>query len=271
MVAICSTTAFRNFTGILSPSTGTPRQSSLRSITSTHSSQSLIKEDKYAKSDSSYSRRRVHFADCDDSSDTHDTDLVFEFDVVDPVEPLYLTAAEILKIRSDARHEASHFAQVYPKVIAEMNFAFENGGNTLNPSSQIKKLRSCRRRLDPYDVALESIDRDVDVFMNTHTEYADDDVSDQQDWDSEDTLDERYYFCTMRGLESRISPLFRLNRRMTIRNVINLQTEMKKSRCCPAQTQMGLRAVYTQASQKSRSFAFYQAALDEYEVYTMLK
>ena len=146
---------------------------------------------------------------------------------------------------------------------------FEKGGSALNPFSQIKKLRSRRTRLDPFDVAFESIDRDVpiDASIDIHNEFAEDcDQSDQQDYD-DNTLDELKYFCTMRGLESRISPLFRLNRRKTIRNVINLQAEMKRSGCDPTQIQMGLRAVCTQASQKARSFATYQATLDECEVY----
>jgi hypothetical protein len=191
---------------------------------------------------------------------------VFEFDVVDPLEPLYLTPSEILKIRSEARVQASHFAQVYPNVTAEINSLFENGGSALNMCSQVKRLRSRRPRLDPYEIALDDMDRD-DVFLEPN-DYIADDQSDRQDCNDE-TLDDINYFCTMRGLESRISPLFRLNRRVTIRKVINLQTEMKKSGCCATQIQMGLRAVSAQASQRARTFARYQAALDECEVYNV--
>ena len=269
MVAICSTTAFGQLNGILSTSAETLRQSSLRSVTSTHSRQSLIKQGLPDISDTSYTQRRVQFAcrnECEDSSESLDFESVIEFDVIDPLEPIYLTASEILKIRSDARLQASHFAQVYPAFIAEINFLFENGGRTLNLLSHIKKLRSRRRRLDPYDIALDSDDRDLDAFIAVQNDFmVDEDFSEVQYYDDE-TFDDLNYFCSMRGLESRISPLFRLNRRMTIRNVINLQTEMKKSRCSPTQIQMGLRAVSAQGSQKARSFAYFQATLDEFEV-----
>jgi hypothetical protein len=273
MVATCSTTEFR-FVGISFPTSGTTRQSSLRSVTSTHSRQSLVKKDAHETYDISFTQRQVRFAcetDCDDTSDLLDPNSVYEFENVEPVQPLYLTAGEILKIRADARLQASHFAQAYPNVIAEINHAFENGERSSNHFRQIRELRCRRRRLDPYDVAFQSMDRDVAAFIDEQNAFlVDDDQIEQLDYDDE-LLDDRKYFCTMRGLESRVSPLFRLNRRMTIRKVLNLQAEMKQSGCSPAQVQMGLRAVCAQASQKACSFALYQAVLDEFEVYNILK
>lgn len=274
MVATGSNTTF-SFVGVsFSPLSGATRQSSLRSVTSTHSRHSLVKKDIHEISDINFTQRRVRFANemgYDNNLDSVEPESVYEYKLVEPVQPLYLTTSEILKIRSDARLQASHFAQAYPNVIAEINCAFESGERSLDHYSQIKKLRCRRRRLDPYDVAFESMDRDVAAFIDERNAlWVDDDQSEQLDCD-DDMLDDRKYFCSIRGLESRASPLFRLNRRMTIRNVLNLQTEMKRSGCCPSQMQMGLRAVCAQSSQKARSFAFYQAVLDEFEVYNILK
>ena len=275
MVALGSTTTFRIFAGISlsTPATAT-RQSSLRSVTSTHSRTSFVKKEEQEVSDVKLTQRRVRFAcaiDCDDSSESLDHELVYEYDFVEPIQPLYLTSCEILKIRSDARLQATHFAQAYPSVIAEINYAFENGERSMNHYLQIRMLRRRRRRRDPYDVAFDSVDRDVEAYIDGQNEsFDDDDQSDRLDCDDE-LLDDQTYFCSMRGLESRISPLFRLNRRMTIRKVINLQAEMKKSGCCSTQVQMGLRAVCAQASQKARSFAYFQATLDEFEAYNISK
>ena len=269
MVAIRSTVASRNVSGIsLATLTAPPRQSSLRSITSTHSRNSLVKDDQLHEihCTKGHTERRVRF-DCEDNSDSLD-ELVFEYEYVDPVEPLYLTASEIMKIRSDARRQASHFSQAYPDVIAEINSAFEDGGSRMNHASQVKKLRRRRQLKNIYDVAFESYDRDEDGSINGQEECLID--GDQRDCDDE-LVDDANYFCTMRGLETRISPMFRLSRRMTIRNVINFQTEMKRSGCCPTQIQMGLRAVCAQGSQRARAFACYQATLDEFEVFHMQK
>ena len=271
MVAICSTSALRNCGGIASTSTETLRQSSLRSVTSTHSRDSLAKHDFHDISDTCYNKHRVHFAsvtDCKENSEPHELESVLEFDSADPLEPLYLTSSEIMKIRVNAKVEASHFAQVYPNYIAEINHLFQNGGGSLNLANQVKRLRTRRRRLDPFDIALQSPDRDVDQ-CNEYTEELNvaNNLSDLPDG-NDNSFDDMSYFCTMRGLESRISPLFRLNRRLTIRKVINLQAELKNSGCCPVQIQMGLRAVSAHASQRPISFAIYQAALDECEVNT---
>jgi hypothetical protein len=285
MVATSFSSSSRYFVGAPLVDCETVRQSSFRSVTSTHSRRSLLKTDSLDNSDNSQQQqpRRVRFLDCMDidESDCYSSfdesgfeaieksiqPTVYEYEPTEPFEALYLTPDEILKIRSDARKQAVHFAQVYPSYVAAINETFDTIGTCERNFSQIEKLRRRRRRRDPFEVAFESSDRDEDNFFeeeqNTekHCEF-----SQLASYD-DDLFDDVEYFCSMRGLETRISPLFRINRRLTIKSVLDIQREMKKSGCCPAQVQMGLRAVCAQASQKARAFASFQADLDEIEVY----
>jgi hypothetical protein len=250
-----------------------PKQTSLRSVTSTHSRNSLVKTESCDFSDKSQCnppRRRVHFSCCVDvdefESDSATTHIVHEYIQGEPVEPLYLTTNEIQSIRSDARKQSLLLAKIYPNLAKEIQNIFENGGSSLKHSNQIKSLRRRRPRCDPYADALESNDRDDDIFFDDSTKTVMNFYGEEPLCDDEDMLDDKYYFCTMRGLETRISPSFRIHRRMQINNVLDLQTKMKESGCCSIQIQMGLRAVSAQLSQKSRAFALYQASLDEVEI-----
>ena len=273
-----ATKATRYFPGDLSSRlvSASPRQSSLRSVTSTHSRRSLEKSNSVV----STSQRRVHFSCTNelDLSDRDDTDdigtiqvSVHEFEFVEPVDALYLTPREITLIRCNVRAQAAQFAADHPDFVEQINELLENGISVADASTQIESLRRRRRRrycngfqASTKGPELDPESSDGKVFGDEEKKvkevipelYGDDDAVDSD------------YFGPVRGLETRISPLFRIRRRWAIHGVLDLQQEMKGAGCCTTQVEMGLRAVCVQVAQKARSFALLQAALDEWEATT---
>lgn len=241
-----------------------PRQSSLSS--STHSRRSLVKESSIV----STSKRRVRF-ECTDGLDLSDCDgmdgigvfqaTIHEFESVESVYALYLTPDEMLQIRSNLRRQAAHFAADHPDFIQAINELLENGSSVEDISSQLKTLRHRRRRRAPFQACMKWLE--LDSVNDDDRNYEYDEVGHEPYCDDEAYNDD--FFCPMRGLETRISPLFRIRRRWAIHSILDMQQEMKDAGCCKAQIEMGLRAVCVQVSQKARSFAVLQATLDEHE------
>lgn len=269
-----ATTTARYFSGDLTAQlvSPPPRQSSLRSVSSTHSRRSQVKSNPVV---SSTSQRRVRFAytkelDLSDR-DYADNDVgtiqttVHEFASVEPVEALYLTGGEIHQIRSGARRQAVQFAEDHPDYVEEINELLENIDSSSDIGVQLETLRRRHLRrnthkistkwldLDPEEIEDEVYCEDEEEKEDIPAQFCDDDVVDSD------------YYCPMRGLETRITPLFRIRRRWAIHSVLEMQQDMKEAGCCATQVEMGLRAVCVQVSQKSRSFALHQALLDELE------
>jgi hypothetical protein len=265
---------------------GPPRQSSLRSITSTHSRRSLKCESATpVEQNQPPPRRRVRFA-CTDELDlsgrdeSHNDDVgvinadVVEFETVAPLQVLSLTSVEIVQIRLQARRQAAQFAADHADYIDLLNECFEQGTSFASePSSQLEPLRRRRLRRNTFQVCNKWLELESDVVDN----------DDQNDFNFEDEEEEEPiaissmycdddvqnadYYCTMRGLETRLTPALRLRRRWAIQSVLQLQREMKDAHCDSMQMELGLRATAVQVSKKAHAFARFQALLDEMEVY----
>jgi hypothetical protein len=264
-----ATTTSRHFSGDLVTRLVlvTPLQSSLSS--STHSRRSLVKDSPVVCA----RKRRVRFA-CSDGLDLSDYDgvdnvgvikaIIHEFERVDPVNTLYLTPEEMLQIRSNLRRQAAQFAADHPDFTQAINELLENGNSVDDISAQLETLRRRRRRSCPFQDSMKWLE--LDSNNDDDSDFEEDDASYDQYCDDEACDDK--YFCPMRGLETRISPLFRIRRRWAIHSILDMQQEMQESGCCTAQIEMGLRAVCVQVSQKARLFAVHQAKLDEKEAST---
>lgn len=232
------------------------RQSSLRSVSSTHSRRSLAKPETLAEP-----ARRVRFA-CTDELDLSESDNVgvireevFEFESA-PEEcafDLYFSQDDIMEIRRGCRKIAAEFAAEYPDYSDSVE-ALYNGGycNELKDA-----LRNRRRRRAVGDASAAWLDI---IDLEDEDEYDDNDSFCGDDEDNDN------FYCTMRGLEARIAPTFRMRRRWAIHNVLKLQQEMKTAQCKSSQIELGLRARSVQITQKSRNYAIQQAALDQMDV-----
>lgn len=267
-----ATAIARSFPGQLL--TSPPRQSSLRSITSTHSRRTLQKSHSLQFG----SQRRVRFACSDDldlsgRDEADDIGIIAEsivrFPYIEPLEALYLTAQEILDIRTGARRQAAQFAADHPDYVESVIEMLENGKSEHDTGIQLETLRRRRRRRNTFKVSTKWLDSEP-LDSNDGDCYFDDEEDEEsvvlEPYCEDDVCDADYY-CTMRGLETRSTPLFRLRKKWAIRSVLQIQQEMNQAGCCPAQVEMGLRATAVQATKKSRLFAYHQALLDEDEVY----
>jgi hypothetical protein len=273
---------------------GPPRQSSLRSITSTHSRRSL-KCEFSTPVEQQPPRRRVRFACTDelDLSGRDDSYLqyddvgvinadVVEFETVEPLQVLSLTSVEIVHIRLQARRQAAQFAADHPDYIDLLDECFEQGINSSSssssipePSSQLEPLRRRRLRRNTFQVSTKWLELESEVVDNDDQNdyYFEDEEAEEEPvavvapMYCDDDVDNADYYCTMRGLETRLTPALRLRRRWAIASVLQLQREMKDARCDATQMELGLRATGVQVSKKAQAFARFQALLDEMEVY----
>jgi hypothetical protein len=232
------------------------RQSSLRSVSSTHSRRSLAKAETLEEP-----IKRVRFA-CTDELDLSENDNVgiireeiFEFEAA-PEEcssDLYFSQEDIMDFRRGCRKIAAEFAAEYPDYSESVD-ALYNGSDWVELKDA---LRNRRRRRAISDFAW--LDSDI---MDLEAE---DDYDDNDSYCGDDVEDDNFY-STMRGLESRIASNFRMRRRWAIHSVLALQRDMKASSCKLSQIELGLRARSVQLTQKSRNYAIQQAALDQMEV-----
>jgi hypothetical protein len=294
-----ATTSTRHWTtgpfdhSLVTPSAvlGPPRQSSLRSITSTHSRRSL-KCDYVSTPEPQPPRNRVRFA-CTDELDLsgrdNDSDgqsfddvgiiqpSVLEFETVEPLQVLSLTSVEIVQIRLQARRQAAQFAADHPDYIELLNECFEQSNSSCvpEPRAQLEPLRRRRLRRNTFQVCNKWLELESEIVDN-------DDQANDFNFDDEeeepvaataapmycdDEVDHADYYGTMRGLETRLTPALRLRRRWAIHSVLQLQREMKEARCDAVQMELGLRATGVQVSKKAQAFARFQALLDEMEVH----
>lgn len=253
MVAISATR--RSHNGLVIP--GPPRQSSLRSVSSTHSRRSLY------KTEDSVPKRRVRFSENPyQQRPTERVHVVERFED----DSLYYRPEDIQENRTQIRKVCTRFATDYPDYVREIEGVFDNGLVDKDMLDLVQTLRQRRKQLNPFKISMKwlEIDDEEDPSISYDEEEEDTDDVDVYRHDDDEDVD---VYCTMRGLESRVVSKLRSDRRFAITKVLLLQDEMREAGCERLQIEMGLRAVATQVSQKARFFAVHQALLDAQERY----
>jgi hypothetical protein len=191
---------------------------------------------------------------------------------------LFFTLDEIDHMRTDARRQANRFAVDYPDYVETLERLYHHGATATmaDLESVRKELRHRRKRKHAMAIALkwsilddDSNDEEDYVFDHYGSEVAP--VPDEVNYYAsaqEDAELDNEVFChvDMRGLEIRVTPTFRLHRKLAIDAVLHLQRDMKRAGCCPAQIEMGLRAKAVQFSNRAKQFAVQQAQLDNMEL-----
>lgn len=246
------------------------------SFGSTHSRHSFSKPEEEAASTPT-TKKSVRFLCTDEldlsdsnsdgsfSQDTYGTiqERVIEFERVDPLfhGEIWYTGSELLEFRVELRRTAQQFGTDYPAYGELLNYLLHNGPSINSDEIDVERLRSRRRRKDPFAVSMQwlSISEDIE------DERYDDDGDEEEDMfqtcdDEEEDCD---FFPVVRGLENRVIPDFRQRRRWAVNQILRLQNDLKKRSY--DQKAMGLRILSLQVSKLALTYAQHQAFLDARE------
>jgi hypothetical protein len=211
---------------------------------------------------------------------TSPTDVTIEVLEYDPcidesnAPDLFFTAEEIITMRSEARRQAKRFASDYPDYGATLEQLYNDNGTT-DWESVKKTLRTRRKRKHAMKIASKWSLLDDDGDIDREDDYCFDEDTKEEESNQDDIyanlkeseeIDEFFCHADMRGLEFRITPMFRMHRKQAIDAILQLQKDMKFAGCCPLQIEMGLRAKAVQFSSRTKQFAVNQAVLDNSEV-----
>jgi hypothetical protein len=277
MVAITAVSPSRfsvDFSGLRLVTHEPPARSiSLGSVTSTVSRRSLTKEN----------TKRVRFVRSDKENICNENifnedfenvyEEVFEFERA-PEEcftSLFYSCDEIMEMRKESRKEACRFTTDYPDYADMVTKMIEGDyGKNLEELRDVMRLRRKRRTplkpsTDSWRKSMEWLDyelEDDDLYGDDNDENADE-VEPVVVTSCDDDEENDDFYCTMRGMELRIAPSMRSQRRIVIRNILELQNEGKHSGVALS---IGLRARSVQLTKKARDFAILQAVLDSLEI-----